>query len=191
MSLNGLQRSFVTALLVVGAASVAHAQGAVEYGTLTSGTASAVSSVKPTFPTIDLAGAMGNSGPAPSSSPSASPSPAPAPGAASAHLVAGAAEAAAATNRKTIEGHAGPDAGQVTLHSTPDHAQVWIDGQYVGATPLDLKLAPGHHKVLMHAADRLDATQDVELAGKQVQPVAVSLKPRYQNQVSISWPSHN
>lgn len=35
----------------------------------------------------------------------------------------------------------------VSIESRPDMAEVWVDGKFVGTTPLGYRLLPGDHKV--------------------------------------------
>jgi hypothetical protein len=71
----------------------------------------------------------------------------------------------------------------------PDHAQAWIDGRFVGPTPLDMKLAPGHHRLLVRAPNMQESVQDFDLAAKQAQSIDLPLKSSSQNQVIVHWPS--
>ncbi len=77
----------------------------------------------------------------------------------------------------------------VAVRTTPDHASAWIDGKFVGPAPLDLKLAPGHHQVLVRAPNMQQSVREFDVTAKQPQSVEVSLKSAYQNQVAIHWPA--
>ena len=171
MSLNGLRHGFLIALLGFAGVATVQAQSAVEYGSLTSKAAVAASRAK--LPDLKLT------------------LPTPASGARSPHLPAPSGEPDAATNRLALQQRAGPDAAEILLRSVPDHAQVWIDALFVGTTPLELKLAPGHHRVLMRASDMKDGHEEVELVGKQTRQVVLSLKSRYSNKVYLNWPSRD
>lgn len=41
--------------------------------------------------------------------------------------------------------------GTVVLSATPENAEVSVDGDFVGNTPVNLKLAPGKHKIVVSA----------------------------------------
>ena len=77
----------------------------------------------------------------------------------------------------------------MSLRTTPVLAQAWIDGKFVGPAPLDLKLAPGHHRLLVRAPNMQDSAQEFDLAAKQAQPIDLALKPSAQSTVVLHWPS--
>jgi hypothetical protein len=161
-------------LTVTGTAAV-HGQSVVEHGIITTNSANAAAK---------LGTPVGNMG-LPASAPS--PSTGAAPGLTS--LPVGNTEVATKMNLQFFQDHAGPDAAQVTVHTVPDHAQVWIDGKFVGQTPLDLKLAPGHHQLLVRAPNMQESTREFDLTAKQTQSIDLPLKSSYQSQVVIQWPS--
>jgi hypothetical protein len=173
MSLRTLCHFAATIVLTLMGAAAMHGQAGVEYGTMTSGSAGVAASVKPPIPNAGLPGS------APSAVPSASSSPT--------YIPAGTAEAAAKTSRQLFQDHSGPGAAQVSLHTVPNQAQAWIDGKFVGATPLDLKLAPGHHRVLVRAPNMQESMREFDLAAKQTQSIDLPLKSAYQDQVNIHW----
>lgn len=158
----------------MGAATV-RGQAAVEYGGLASSSAGAVASVGRAVPATGLPGGS-SSGSAGSASSPATPSP----------------EAVAKSSRLFFQSHSGTDAAQITLRTVPDHSQAWIDGKYVGPTPLDLKLAPGHHQFLLRATNMQDSTREFDLSAKQTQTLDVTLKAGYRDpsQVTLRWPAH-
>ncbi len=165
MRLNRLHRYFLVALLGLVGIAMARAQSAAEYGSLTSKAGAAAAGAK--FPNLKLT-------PRTPTSDAHSP-----------YLPLPSGESAAATNRRALQQHAGPDAAEVSLRSVPDHAQVWIDARFVGTTPLTLKLAPGHHRVRMSASEMEAGQQEVELLAKQTRQVVMSLKPRYPQKVDL------
>jgi len=140
----------------------AFAQAAAEYGSVTSKAAAAAAKAKPLAPSL---------------TPPAQPP--------SAHLPVQSAEAAAVANCRALKERAGPDAAKLSLRSVPDHAQVWIDTLFVGATPLELAVAPGTHQLEMRGVGMESARQKVELLPKQSLQVTVSLKPYYRNKISL------
>ena len=176
MTLNLLRYSaalFVFATL--GTASVL-AQGIVEYGVITGTAGGAAASSKPLipFPNIAIPG---------------SPAPAAPAGSGPAGAVAMTPEAAAKANVQFFQAHAGATAAEIAVRTVPDHASTWIDGKFVGPAPLTLKLAPGHHQILVRAVAMREYTQEFDLAAKQTQSIDVALKASVQNQVVIHWPS--
>jgi len=145
--------------------SCAQAQSAAEYGSSVSRSGGAAAGAKVVKPEL--------------------PQPATAAASASAHMPVRAGESVAAANGRTLQQRAGPDGAKVSLRSVPDRAQVWIDGLFVGATPLDLTLAPGRHLVEMRGATSEMVRQQIELQPKQSREVLSTLKPRYPDKVSV------
>lgn len=158
-------------------ATLLRAQSAAEYGMMTGNSTAAASSGKALvpFPNINLPAGASNSTSGPSS--------------ASAGVPGGTAESAAKENMQLFQSHSGPDAATIGLHTLPDHASVWIDGKFLGPSPVNLKLAPGHHQLLVRAPNMQESTRALDLAAKQTQSIDVALKSSYQNQVVIHWPS--
>ncbi len=145
--------------------SCAQAQSAAEYGSSVSrsgGAAAGAKVVKPDVPQPATAGASS-----------------------SVHMPVRTGEAVAGANCRTLQQRAGPDGAKVALRSVPDHAQVWIDGLFVGAAPLDLTLAPGRHLVEMRGSTSEMVRQQIELQPKQSREVLSTLKPRYPDKVSL------
>jgi hypothetical protein len=176
MTLNILRYSaalFVFATL--GTASM-RAQGIVEYGVITGTAAGAAASAKPLIPMPNL-GLPGNPSPA---------APAVSGAAGSAAMTP---EAAAKANLQFFQAHAGPSPAEIVVRTVPDHASTWIDGKFVGPAPLILKVAPGHHQILVRAVAMHEYTQEFDLVAKQTQSIEVALKTSVQNQVVIQWPS--
>lgn len=167
MSAHRLHIGFLIALLGVASAATAQAQSAAEYGSAAAKVATTTSGGKVPEPKVTF--------------------PKSTPGAQSLPLPTSNAEAEAAINRLALQKLAGQDAAELSLRSTPGPAYVWIDAVFVGTAPLELKLAPGHHRVLMRALDREDGGQEVELQGKQTRQVMLSLKPRHPDQVNLNW----
>jgi hypothetical protein len=155
MSLRTLHHCAVAIVFTLMGTAAMHGQSAVEYGVMTSNSAGAVASVKLPVPKMGLPDSPSSAGPSAASS--STPIPVRTP------------EAAAKTNRQFFQDHSGPDAAQVSLRTVPDHAQAWIDSRFVGATPLDLKLAPGHHRVMVRAPNMPESVREFDLAAKQAQ----------------------
>jgi hypothetical protein len=153
------------------------AQSAVESGILSGNSAGVAASAKPlvTFPKI------GNPG-QPSSS-SSTPSPA------STGTPVATAEATAKSNLLFFQSHSGPDAGQVVVQTVPEHSMAWIDGKFVGPAPVNLKLAPGHHQVLVRSPNMHEAIKDFDVTAGQAQSLDFVLKPANPSQVIVHWPS--
>jgi len=165
MSLTPLRHCPLMVLLGSIVVSCAQAQSAAEYGSVVSRSGGAAAGAKVVKPEA--------------------PQPATAATSSSAHMPVRTGESVAGANCRTLQQRAGPDGAKVALRSVPDHAQVWIDGLFVGATPLDLTLAPGRHLVEMRDATSEMVRQQIELQPKQSREVLSTLKPRYPDKVSL------
>jgi PEGA domain len=167
--------------VIVVCAGTVRAQGAVEYGTVTSAsssTAASVSRVKPPFPTKILPNAA-NSNAEPNK------------GAASGTVTVFNSKVEADVNRAYFLTHAGTKAAVLAVRAVPDRAQVWIDGRFVGSPPLQLKISPEKHQVLVRAANMEDHAEAVDLTTTRTRSIEVSLKPVYKDQIYLSWPKQN
>lgn len=70
------------------------------------------------------------------------------------------------------------------MRSFPDRAQVFVDGAYVGRTPLLLIVAPGKYNIEMRGQREATGKRTVELAAKETQEIALTLTPRYPSHVA-------
>jgi hypothetical protein len=176
MPLRSARFSAALFVFALSGTPVLHSQSAVEYGIMTGNSAAATAgAARIPFPNVGMPGAPGNAGP---SAPGVS---------APAGVTAGTAETAAKSNLQFFQSHAGADAGSIGIHTVPEHASVWVDGKFLGSAPVDLKLAPGHHQVLVRAPNMQESTREFDVAAKQVQSLDFALKSAYQNQVVIHW----
>jgi len=154
-----------TAILAFVAVGVAHAQAAAEYGAVVGNSSTAAAGAKIKVPNVKLPEPGGASAPAAGK---------PAAGAAAKAVTH---DAAAAANRQYLESLAGADAATVSLKSTPEHAQVFVDTRFVGPAPMELKLAPGHHDIMVRATGMETIRQSVELVAKTPREFSLTLKP--------------
>jgi PEGA domain len=88
-------------------------------------------------------------------------------------------------NRQALEQRAGKDAGKLLLRSVPSAAQVWIDGAFVGNTPMLLILAPGKYQVEVRGHRSERATRSVDLLPHETREVALTLAVRYPTRVTV------
>jgi hypothetical protein len=87
-------------------------------------------------------------------------------------------------NRQALEQHAGKNACKLLLRSTPSTARVFVDGAFVGNSPLELVMAPGKYQIEMRGP-RLDSAQrQVDLLPRETRDVAMSLTARYPTHVT-------
>jgi len=154
----------------------ANAQAAAETAGATSVAGSVASSIKaPAFPKFPAV--AGGSGGAPGSPGAGSGS--------SPHLVATNGPAPEDRNRKALEAKAGKDAGKVLLRSMPVEAQIWVNGQIVGKTPLLLVLPPGKYQVEMRGARGQTGRQTVDLLPRETREAVVKLEQLYPGRVTF------
>lgn len=89
------------------------------------------------------------------------------------------------TNRKALEQRAGKDAAKLLLRSVPSEARVYIDGSFVGRTPLLLVVPPGKYNVEMHGPREEFGGRLVGLLPSDTQQVVLTLTSRYASHVSV------
>ena len=171
MSLRALGFAFAGIFALTGVAQM-HGQAAAEYGAVLSNSAGAAATVKtPPVPSLHLPSGAPNANTKLKSGPIATATPT--------------TGTIADMNRKFFEDHSGANAGELSLQSAPDHAQVWVDEMFVGVTPLALKLAPGEHRVFASGANKAGSVREFVLAPKQTQSIDLTLKSSYQGLITI------
>jgi hypothetical protein len=100
------------------------------------------------------------------------------------HLAAPLGPPSGLVNRQALEQHAGKNACKLLLRSTPSTAQVFVDGAFVGNSPLELVVAPGKYQIEMRG-QRLDsARRQVDLLPRETREVALPLTARYPTHVT-------
>jgi hypothetical protein len=100
------------------------------------------------------------------------------------HLAAPLGPPSDVVNRQALEHHAGKNACKLLLRSTPSTAQVFVDGAFVGSSPLELVIAPGKYQIEMRG-QRLDSARRlVDLLPRETREVALSLTARYPTHVT-------
>jgi hypothetical protein len=167
---------FLFVMIVFLSVSVAYGQAAAEYGAMTAkmGAATAAAAKVP-LPNIVI---PSGSAPARKASPATAP-------AASAPTRLPTVDEAATANRLGLQRRAGPEGADISFRSVPEHAQIFIDTQFVGASPLKLKLAPGPHRVYVTAPEMLASDQQIDVAPKQIREIVLSLNPRASKKVEL------
>ena len=101
------------------------------------------------------------------------------------HLVAPSGPPVEVANRQALEQRAGKNACKLLLRSTPTGAQAWIDGAFVGDTPLLLLVPPGKYQIQMKGQRLEYAKQVVSLLPRETQEVALTLAVRYPLRVTV------
>jgi PEGA domain len=88
-------------------------------------------------------------------------------------------------NRQALEQKAGNHPGKMLLRSTPSAAQVWIDGMFVGNTPLLLIVAPGKYEVELRGKRMEHAASAVDLLPNETRVLSLALSARYPTRASV------
>jgi PEGA domain len=100
------------------------------------------------------------------------------------HLAASAGPAPEIVNRQALEQHAGKDACKLLLRSVPSAAQVFVDGAFVGNSPMLLVLSPGKYQIEMRGRRLEFAERVVDLLPRETREVALPLTTRYPTRVT-------
>ena len=101
------------------------------------------------------------------------------------HLVARTGPPVEETNRKAFEENAGKDAANILMRSSPSGAQIYVNGSFVGHTPLLLSVAPGKYKIEMRGQRDDFAERTIGLLANDTQQITLTLGSRYPNRVSM------
>ena len=120
--------------------------------------------------------------------PKSGASPAPAPNAPDPgkpqHLAAPTGPPPDIANRQALEQHAGKNSCKLLLRSIPSLAQVFVDGAFVGDSPVLLIIAPGKYQIEMRGHRQESAQRLVDLLPRETREVALSLTERYPTRVT-------
>jgi hypothetical protein len=162
--LSVLRRFAVVSAVVVACCGVARGQAAAEYAGAASVSASTTAAEKSVMV------------PAPNK---------PAAPKASTHLVIPTGPPPEIVNRNALEQNAGKDASKLLLRSTPSLAQVWVDGAFVGNTPMLLIVAPGKYEVEVRGQRLESAKQTVALLPRETREVSFKMAVLYPTTISI------
>ena len=163
---TGLRRFAVVSAVVVACCGVARGQAAAEYGGAASVSASTAAAAEKSIMI-----------PAPSK---------PVVPKRSQHLVIPTGPPPEVVNRNALEQSAGGDASKLLLRSTPSAAQVWVDGAFVGNTPMLLIVAPGKYQVEVRGQRLESAKQTVALLPRETRELVFKMAILYPTNVSIN-----
>ena len=181
-SLSGIKKegrlrdlSWIVLSLTLFAGPSARAQAAAEYGGVVSsmGSVGAAIGAAPRIPAV---------APVPNGTTFASPAQQKSP---ATHLSARVGVSNSDANRQALEQAAGEDAGKLLLRSTPTKAAVWIEGKWVGSTPLLLVLAPGAYRVELRGSRMEFTEQRVDLQARETREINIALEQRYPSHVRL------
>jgi len=89
-------------------------------------------------------------------------------------------------NRRAFEQQAGKAAAKLLVRSVPTNARVWLDGKFVGRTPLLLLVPPGKHQVLMRGDREEQGEAQVSALAQETRDVELRLMERYPTTISLS-----
>jgi hypothetical protein len=101
------------------------------------------------------------------------------------HLLATTGPPAEEANRRKLEENAGRDPANILLRSSPDGAQIYVNGAFVGHTPLLLSVSPGKYKVEMRGQRDDFAVRTIGLMARDTQAITLMLSARYPSRVSM------
>lgn len=101
------------------------------------------------------------------------------------HLPASSGTPSDVANRQALEQRAGKNPSKLLIRSTPTPAQVWIDGAFVGNSPMLLILAPGKYQVELRGPRMEYGSRAVDLLPRETREVAVTLAVRYPTRASV------
>lgn len=77
---------------------------------------------------------------------------------------------------KNSEAAAAEQAGDVTVTSVPDSADVFVDGTFKGNTPSTLKLTPGKHVVKVTSAGYKDWEREIDVSAGSAVSLSAKLE---------------
>ena len=168
-----LRLSLLIFVMFAGAAS-SRAQDTVEYGSAAASSAGKTTSIskalKPMTAVMPSASKPAAVAPSKTSSP---------------YLTIPTGPPADVVNRAALEKKAGKEAAKMLLRSTPSGARVWLNGEFVGSTPLLLIVPPGKYRVKMADARLDSAEKEVGVLPHETREITLPLAVRYPASVSI------
>jgi PEGA domain len=85
------------------------------------------------------------------------------------------AQAAQTQSDPTVSPAALPAPGTLVVHSTPDGAEVYVDGAFIGNAPATLKLAPGQHTIRVTQSGFKDWSRDISVQAGSEAHLSASL----------------
>ena len=88
-------------------------------------------------------------------------------------------------NRRNLEQHAGRDAAKLLVRCDPRNSQVWINGAFVGTSPMLLILAPGKYQLEFRGPRQELATRTVDLLPHETREIAPTLTAHFPTKVII------
>lgn len=91
-------------------------------------------------------------------------------------------------NRTAIEKLAGEDGGTLNIKSDPDDAAVFIDGQLVARTPVEIKVSAGDHKIMVTRPDRDQWSKEVKIAKGKTLEISAHLINTNPSVISLDFP---
>jgi hypothetical protein len=88
-------------------------------------------------------------------------------------------------NRIALEQRAGQDAAKLLLQSEPSEAMAFVDGMFVGRTPVLLTVPPGKYQVEMRGKREEFGERLVGLLPNETQQLTLTLVSRYPATISV------
>jgi PEGA domain len=91
-------------------------------------------------------------------------------------------------NRQEFEKKAGEQGAKLLLRSEPTDAEIYLNGLYVGHSPLLMVVAPGKYDVEMRGPRHETEHSKVGVMPKETQTVLLKLNSEYPGSISVRWP---
>jgi len=89
-------------------------------------------------------------------------------------------------NRAWFAKQAGNNGAQISIDAVPPQARVWVDGKFVGQSPLTVTLSPGKHHLSLTGPRQEHADRDIDIVPGKKQQLEIHLDQTYPQAVSIT-----
>jgi PEGA domain len=91
-------------------------------------------------------------------------------------------------NRSSLEKLASDGGGVLHIISDPDDAAVFVDGQLVARTPVEIKVPSGEHEIMVTRPDRDQWSKKIKIAKGQKQEISAQLVNTNPSVISLGFP---
>jgi hypothetical protein len=68
-------------------------------------------------------------------------------------------------------------AGTIEIATKPDESEIWVDGQFIGQTPAQIRLSPGDHTITVKKKGYKDSTKLIKVLEGSVARLKIELEP--------------
>ncbi|MGH9682745.1 MAG: PEGA domain-containing protein [Candidatus Acidiferrales bacterium] len=104
---------------------------------------------------------------------------------ASAHLIASVGPSPDEVNRRVLETRAGEEGSKLLMRSIPNRAQIYLNKEFVGHTPLLLIVPPGKYRIEMRGQREENAEKTVGLLAHETREVTMKLPELYPTRITL------